>query len=32
MDKQHSKNDSPKKPNPFKDDFDIPEDEQTLIQ
>ena len=32
MDKQPSKKDSPKKSNPFKDDFDIPEDEQTLIQ
>jgi len=32
MDKQPSKKDSPKKSNPFKDDFDIPQDEQTLIQ
>jgi hypothetical protein len=32
MDKQPSKKDSPKKSNPFKDDFDINEDEQTLLQ
>jgi hypothetical protein len=32
MDKQPSKKDSPKKSNPFKDDFDIQVDEQTLMQ
>ena len=32
MDKQPSKKDSPKKSNPFKDDFDIQEDEPTLMQ